>query len=440
MGVWAPENRTFFPFQIETLENLIKRKHTLLAHEQGLGKSCIAIGLINYFNLHQVLIICKASIKSNWQNKLNEWLKSRREIQILWKKTDEISPLAEIVIVNYDLISHSYTHLQLVSINWQLVICDECHIIKNMKAKRTHAVLSKKGIIHHTERSLMMTGTPILNRPSELYPILKVLSPETIEPYTNYFSYAKRFCDAWQDGFTFNDRGASHTDDLNQRLRKGFMIRRTWAEVEKELPARRYEMVLIDKTPGAEKSLKILENVERTDFKKKAFGIGGGELATLRREVAEEKITVCLEKIKEYVESADKTVIFAYHHSVIDRLERELKEYGILTLTGNTPAKKRQEQIDIFRCDGGRKVFIGQIEAAGEGIDGIQQVCHNILFVEWDWSPGKIAQAIARVWRLGQQHPVLIRFLVWENSIETHMLRTVLDKVKIIKEVLTADE
>ena len=429
--------KKLYAFQEDAVRILSGRKHTLLAHPMGLGKTCIAIELINRLALNRVLIICKASIKINWQRKLEEWLKypEFHSIQIISSRIDIIEPLSTIVIVNYDLITHSYMMHQLKSIKWAMLIADEAHYLKNMSALRTKAVLSKNGLIHCTERGLMMTGTPVLNRPIELYPMLKVLSPETIAPYNDYYKYAKRFCAGYQDGFCFNDKGASHTDDLNNRLRAGFMIRRSYEEVEMQLPKRRFEIVLIEQTDPVKPHLRTLESAERLDFSHQKLNVDAGGLATLRRQTAEAKIDVCLDKIKEYVESVDKLVIFAYHHSVIDKLYENLKDYGVVKLTGATPTKDRQVHINMFVTNPLIKVFLGQIDAAGEGIDSLQTVCHNVLFLESSWVPGTISQAIARVWRLGQKHPVLVRFLVWAGSCEEHMMRVALDKVRTIREI-----
>lgn len=434
-----------YQFQEDSLPPLIARKHNLLAHEMGLGKTLIAVELINRLKLvpfFDVIIICKASIKINWERKLEEYLDLNYKApivttQIINRKTDVISHAANIIIVNYDLISHSHIFYQLKQRHFGLLICDEAHYLKNMQTKRTKAILAKDGLIHNCERSLMMTGTPVLNRPSELYPILKVCAPAVIAPYSDYWAYAKRYCDAWMDGFGLNDKGASHTEELNKKLREHYMIRRTWNDVEIQLPKRRYEMVFIDPSEKIKGSLKILEAAERRDFKHQKLNIDAGGLATLRRETAEEKIIHCLEQIREYVESSGKLVIFAYHHSIIKRLEKELKDYGTVTLTGSTSQRDRQKAIDTFRQEGSdKKVFIGQIQAAGEGIDGLQDVCHNILFIEFSWVPAEVAQAIARLWRLGQMKPVLIRFFIWANSVEEHMLRVALDKVETIRELV----
>lgn len=432
----CPENRAFFPFQLAALPILMRRKHNLLADEMGLGKTVQAIMLINALQFRKVLIVCKASIKRNWQNKLEDWLTSSRVIQIVDKKTDFITDLAEIVIVNYDLITHSFLFQQLIDMQWDLLICDEAHNIKNMDAKRTKAVLAKNGLAHRADRTLMMTGTPVLNRPIELYPILKVLAPQVIAPYGDYFRFAKRYCDAWQDGFGLNVKGASHTQELNLKLRQHYMIRRLTQEVEVELPKKRYEMVFIDSTKGIQEKLRILDQASRKDFKHQNLSAGAGELATLRRETAEEKLNVCIGLIKEYVESCEKLVIFAYHHSIIERLEKELREFGCVSLTGSVSQINREKSISAFKDKKEIKVFIGQIQAAGEGIDGLQECCSTVLFIEWSWVPGEIEQACKRVHRIGQTRPVLIRFLVWANSVEEHMMRIALDKVKVIKEIL----
>lgn len=428
--------KTLYKFQEDGVQILMKRKHNLLADEMGLGKTIQAIELINRLKIRRVLIVCKASIKRNWAAKLAEWLNEKRIIQIIDRKTDFINEFTEIVIINYDLITHSYMFSQLIAEEWGLIVCDEAHSLKNKDAKRTQAVLAKNGLVHHATRTLMMTGTPVLNRPVELYAMLRVLAPNVIAPYSDYFKFTKRYCDAWQNGFGLNVNGASNTGELNEKLRKHYMVRRLTAEVEVQLPPKRYEMVFIDSTDGIRTKLRTLEQASRTDFLHQDLDTEPGGLATLRRETAEEKIKVCIELIKETVESVGKIVIFAYHHSVIERLQKELSDFQPITLTGATSQNKREEALYKFRTDKNVQVFIGQIQAAGEGIDGLQEVCCNILFVEWSWVPGEIEQACKRLHRIGQQRPVLIKFLVWADSVEEHMMRVALDKVKVIKEIL----
>ena len=179
-----------------------------------------------------------------------------------------------------------------------------------------------------------------------------------------------------------------------------------------------------------------MDAASRRDFKHQTLDAGAGELATLRRETAEAKIDRGMDTIKQYIESSEKIVIFAYHRSVIDKLKTVLGEYGVVALTGSTSQQERDKSIQSFKNDPKIKVFLGQIQAAGEGIDGLQEVCHNVLFLEWSWVPGEIEQACKRVHRLGQTRPVFIRFLVWADSVEEHIMRVALDKVKVIREIM----
>lgn len=424
------------PFQKEAVLRMVRQKHNLLADDPGLGKSLQAIALWEVLSLRRVLVVTKATLKTGFLKHIENWQLNKRVVQIINKKTDFVTDLAEVVIVNYDIISHSYLHQQLTSVKWDLLICDESHCLKNRDAKRTTAVLAKKGLVWSAARTLMMTGTPILNRPVELYPILRVLAPMVIAPYSDYLKFTKRYCDSFYDGFTYNDKGASNTEELNLKLRQHYMIRRSTHEVEIQLPSKRYEMVFIDSSPDVDKKLKVIDHATRQDFKHQNLDAAAGGLATLRRETAEAKVTAYIETIKEYVESTDKIVIFAYHRSVIKILEEALKEYGCVVLHGGCSQSNRHDSIEKFKSQEGIKVFIGQIDAAGEGIDGLQNVCHNALFVEWSWTPGLIEQACKRLHRIGQEKPVLFRFLVWANTIEEHQMRVALDKVKIIREVL----
>lgn len=423
-------------YQLQGIKQMCDRRHTLLADEPGLGKTAQVIGVINELELRRVLVICPASVKINWVRELNKWLTTQREIQIIKNKVSTVEPWAEIVVVNYDLVIHSNIFNQLKNNQWQLLVCDEAHYLKNMKAERTTAVLGAGALAHKAQRTIMVTGTPVLNRPIELYPMLKVLCPAVIGAYKDYYKYAMRYCNAWYDAFSFNVNGASHTEELNAALRKYYMIRRTLSEVETQIPARQYQMWFIEPSLKVKTKMQLIENAVRKDFQYQNLNLEGGELATVRRETAESKIESCIEHIHDRINECGKLVIFAYHHSVIQNLQKQLSQYNPVVLDGSKSQTQRQAAIDSFVNDPKTQVFIGQIQAAGQGIDGLQHVCNHVMFLEWSWVPGEIEQAMKRVQRMGQTKTTFVEFIVWSDSVEEHMMRTALDKVQVIREVV----
>jgi len=214
------------PYQRTGIAFLKANKHALLADEMGLGKTIQAIGGINDLCAKSVLIVCPAGLKLNWQDELRIWLKEKdHKIYIVGKKSSIIPRSATIILVNYDVISHSNIFYQLAERDYDIIICDESHYLKTMGAARTKAMLKSKGLIRKGKYKWLLTGTPVLNRPMELFAILKVLANENIKPYDTWAKFAYRFCGAFHDQWGFNTRGASHLDDLNLRL-KPFMLRR----------------------------------------------------------------------------------------------------------------------------------------------------------------------------------------------------------------------
>lgn len=436
LNIIAPPNKQYLPFQIEGIKWITSRKSSMIGDEMGLGKTIQAIGAINTMDARKVLIICPAGVKLNWDQELNEWLMEPLNVCVVMGKTFKIPADANVVIVNYDLVAHSFIWQQLVAHDWALLVCDEAHYLKNQSAKRTKAVLARNGIVHKAAYNVMLTGTPILNRPIELFPVLKVCAPQVLGKYQNYISYSYRYCAGHKQGFRFVNTGASNTRELGERLRATYMLRRTVDEVQKDLPDKTYHVHLLDSTTDMQGKLTKIMDPGRLDFKY-MDSLDGEHIATVRRETAMEKVKHALPHIKDKIEQVEKLVIFVYHTSVLAFLKENLTAYEVVSVSGGDSIEDRQRAIDSFRRKtGGAKVFIGQIQAAGQGINGLQESCHHVSFVEWSWVPGEIEQAIKRVHRMGQKHKVIVDFYVWAKSVEEHMMRTALDKLKTIREIV----
>ena len=421
-----------FPFQEDGVKFLTTHKEALLADEMGLGKTAQAIIACDKLKARKILIICPASVKYNWLTEFHAWTERRKTTyQILNKRSDRLVSGIEIIIVNYDIIINVNIFKQLKAQQFAVLICDEAHYLKNLKSKRTRAILGKNGLHKNAVYKYMLTGTPVLNRPIELYPMLKTLTPDILGKYISYKSYSYKYCAGFIDHWGyFNNRGASNVPGLNKML-KTVMLRRTKTEVMSELPERRFQKITLEPNESIKKLLRKEIELNGED-KDRVFG----EMSTVRQQIALAKLPQCISYVENTLEEVDKLVVFAYHRAVIDALKEQLGHYGVCMIRGDVPLLKRQKEINDFVTDPSQRVFIGQIQAAGQGIDGLQRVASHIIFVESSWVPGEIKQAVDRCHRIGQSKPVLAQFLVVKDSLEDQMFDSVIRKAKIIKGIL----
>ena len=438
---------TLYPFQQAGIDHLVSRDNTMLNDEQGLGKTIQAIGALNHWRgksetEFHTLVVCPASLRLNWFRELNRWLAKPAKIFTNTTTTD-ILPITDILITSYGMGAEMGINTQLLQMQFDLVIFDEAHYLKNGTAKTTRFFL---GFFRKNyQRAIALTGTPVKNRPIELYTLCKSLSPETIAPYLDKLSFGRRFCKAWQAPWGWDYRGASNLDDLNARLKKGFMLRRTKAEVLPDLPPRTYQIVSMERNTVTDEIFCRQKFVDWETLRKDVE-LGGnaniGLFSEIRQELIKEKMKACLAHIDDLLEYNDKLILFTYHRITAQMLkeglnwkqeghDRSRKECNPVVVQGGMSDKKKQDAIDAFQNDPKCRIIICQMIAGGIGIT--LTAASTVVFVESSWCPADIAQAVDRSHRIGQDKPVLAQFLVVQDTIEEFVLATALEKVKIIQ-------
>jgi SNF2 family DNA or RNA helicase len=161
-------------------------------------------------------------------------------------------------------------------------------------------------------------------------------------------------------------------------------------------------------------------------------------LATLRRYTLLAKLPAIAEAITEDLTTnrIPKLVVFAIHKVGVRWLAEKLKRFNPLTISGDTPAEKRQPSIDRFQSDSSVRLIIGNIAAMGTGVDGLQNVCDEALFCEQDWVPSSNAQAVMRLCRIGQKNPVHARIFSLYNSVDEHVQDVLTGKMKELAKIL----
>lgn len=474
--IYHPESITPYPYQIAGVEYMLKRKSVLLADEMGLGKTGQAILTMNMRKDVEVLIVCPSIVKYNWLKEARKWMIGEitayiyesKKIRYYTKRMTNHNKKTIIHIINYDILEKFRERL--LGTPYNFIVCDESHYIKNAEAKRTKIAqeLARKALW-----KIFITGTPIYNKPKDLYVALNLIDPNT---FGNFFNFASRYCGAKKMNMggksIMKFDGATNIDELNQILRSNYMVRRMTKDVLKDLPEKvkdvivlnedsldsivKQEQTVIVKSAQEQERLKAeiaklkemakenaaYEAVYKDKVKslKEAKFKSFGELSRLRKEMGVKKLPYVVEYVKEILENSEdplsKVVIFGHHTEVLEKLYEAMKKYTPVIITGKTNESDRQKAITLFKDKNKCRVFIGSMGAAGTGVDGLQNNCNTVVFAELDWTPSLVEQAEARLARIGQTLPVFVYHIVADGSIDSHIAKLMVQKTAVAKEIL----
>jgi SWI/SNF-related matrix-associated actin-dependent regulator 1 of chromatin subfamily A len=423
--------RKFQNIGVSMIEQLNGR--ILLGDEMGLGKTVEALAwLFLHPDKIPVVIVVPASLKLNWLRESQRWLINPFVQLLSGINTDEIKLLGKIIIVNYDILSAWVE--KIIMINPQVLICDECHYFKNNTAQRTKAVKKlAKGIPH----VLCLSGTPIVNRPVEIYNAVHIIDPSL---FSNRWFFLQRYCGAKYNGYGWDFNGATNTQELHDKLTNSIMIRRLKKDVLQDLPDKTYSFVpieLTDENEYKEAESNFINYIQQTKGKAAAERAGNAEILTeietLKQVAVKNKMKQTIEWIQDFIDSGNKLVVFAIHRFVIDELMKAFNEKTV-KIDGSVLLTKRQKTVDKFQTNPNIHLFIGNIKAAGVGIT--LTAASNVVFLELPWTPGELTQAEDRCHRIGQNDKVNIYYLLANNTIEEQIAELLDKKRKVLDSVL----
>lgn len=393
--------------------------HALLGDEMGLGKTTQALHALDGVGAKTALVVCPASVRSGWAKEAREW-----------------GTKCALEVISYNGAVNGEVDTGTL---YDAIILDEVHFLKTVDSQRTQAIFgNNSGLARFAKYKWGLSGTPILNRPREFYPILKTLHGKALHPYNTWASFTQRYCGAFFDGFSINTKGASHIDELRGKL-DGFMLRRTKKEVLPELPAR---IISYPEIELSQAELRPILDVEREIGNREAYLSAThesfaqlGDLATLRRITGSAMAPKIAAFCADMVDVTGKLVVFAWHREVIKELAERLKVYRPAVFVGGMNDREKDAVKDRF-INGDSRIFIGQITAAGTGLDGLQTVCSNVVFAELSWVPGEMAQAIDRLHRMGQDETVNAYLLHTPGTLTSAMLSSQHAKQSIISRLM----
>lgn len=462
-----------------------------------------AIGLINHLELKTGVIVCPATLKLNWLREMTKWLHDK-SLTVGVAYGNEI-PATDFVIINYDILNRNRDELW--GEHWDILVCDEAQYLSNGDSKRTQAIFGEyrwdyetKSIKRKAQRvyckvqgktikmkclraeyRLMLTGTPMMKQPADMWTIIRDFDPNGLGK--NWDDFAFTYCDATMSGFGLQANGGSNLTELNEHLRRTFMIRRLKKHVLKDLPPKTREVVVFP-PEGMKKIIRTerdkfttalamldaanlgeeykpdvaLEELDpgfildtMTKFLPQGFDapeieeLDGGEVqpgfaaySQARHDLALSKVPMAAEHIKRLVDAGEKVIVFAIHKDVVAALHEAFPTAA--RIVGGLGAKRVEAEKLRFQGDKDKgiepdpdcNVIICNLKAGGTGHTLTEATV--VCFVEM-WSvPGDMEQCEDRAHRYGLEHNVLVQYLVVDGTIDAITIQGLIDRIAMVQE------
>lgn len=456
---YCPPGRELWNYQNATLAYLLARSGGIDGDQPGLGKTPTAIVYCNVRNAQRTLVICPASVRIQWGERIREWSTIPNvKVSVMLRVKDGIHPTANYQVLSYDAARNPAIIRAISKHKWDILICDEAHKMKNIEALTTRAIIgNSRGEYQHGDikvpaiakyctEHLALTGTLLLNRPSEAYVLFRFFDWEAID-----FASEDKFKERYNrqadmktiEGKRFKLESTSLENELQNRLRVNVLARHEKKDVLKFMKPPRFSIVRCEET-GTVKGALDAEGLLGLDIEEiqttKDFEILG-HIAAVRRLMGIALAPQIAEYSADFLDGSDeKLCIFGWHIEVLDIFENLLSKYGTARIDGRKSANARQKAVDDFVFDAHTRVFIGNIQAAGTGLDGLQKVCSRCFLAEPDWVPAQNEQAVSRLDRIGQNELVSAEIFVAPGSISEKILVKALEKMNVIHRVLDQRE
>ena len=398
------------------------------------GKTVEALSWLVYAKRYPALIVVNAPTKLQWQCAYFRWVGSVPgnvpRVAVLQGKTPYMLEPGVSYIINWDILSDWESELALM--DFKLLIGDEVQAIGNPSSRRSRAFRRLAQKIHDV---IGMSGTPAMSKPAQFWPLLNILEPEM---FKNQRAFLYRYCAPKHNGFSLQFNGASNVKELHAKL-VSCMLRRTKDQVLKDLPPKVMEVVPLEVDARAFQEYKAAEaaafDTEGTSEKDMRERVAG-----LLRTAYALKEKNLLQWVRDFLESGQKLLLFAWHRDVVDLLHTTLKEYNPAKIYGGMNQAEREDARKRFIEDGTCRLMVANIQSGGVGIDGFQDVCSNVAFAEFSYTPNAHRQAEDRLHRSGQKSSVTSYYLVAPGTVDMDAVEVLDDRAKMLDGVLDGKE
>ncbi|XP_066301333.1 SWI/SNF-related matrix-associated actin-dependent regulator of chromatin subfamily A-like protein 1 [Branchiostoma lanceolatum] len=433
-GVEPKLVNALLPFQRKGVNFAIWRNgRVLLADDMGLGKTMQALCVAAYYRKEwPLLIVTPSSLRLTWAEAFHRWLPSLDPQAITVMLTGKDNPASgQVTITSYDLMVRCSQQIR--ARGFKVIIMDESHVLKNFKTARTKAALP---LLKTASRVLLLSGTPALSRPSELFTQLSAVEPRL---FNSFHEFGIRYCQGKQTAFCWDYSGSCNMKELQLVLEERVMIRRLKKDVLSQLPAKQRQVVVME--PGVVNMKSFHAAADEMTKKHKNNAEQRGALLQYFNETALVKIPHIKDYVLDLLEADRKFLVFAHHQIVLDSLRDALdkKGYGYIRIDGKTPSEVRQQLCNKYQTQDSCQVALLSITAASTGLT--LTAASLVVFAELFWNPGVLVQAEDRAHRIGQQDCVNVHYLVARGTADDYIWPLVQGKLDVLSKAgLTKDD
>ena len=447
-----------FPFQKAGIKyGIEKNGRVLIGDEMGLGKTIQAICIARYYQKNwPLLIVAPSSLLYNWKKEILTWLKgiNEEDIKIMNKSSDV--PSSIITISSYDYAYKNQDSLvEYLGLSGVLIV-DESQNIMSNDSLRTKSIMHLSSL---SKRVILISGTPFLNKPLELFTQLYCLDPVNFD---DYYKFVYRYCDAFKTKIKnktiLNVSGASNLEELNNLLIDNYMVRRRKSQVLSQLPPKKRFTKYIQE-PDTNINSEYTDNLRNICFNALAnnnYNIQDAKLDIMENnkmefknstfeaynETAERKSEEISKMVSEYFtersENSEPLIVFAYHDSVISAIEKRIKiehpKMKYIKIDGKVDKEKRFEMVEEFQNNKEYGLAILSIKAASVGLTLTRS--STVWMTEIPWTSGLALQAEDRAHRISQTKDVYIYYLIMENTLDIVLWNLIVNKSDMLNKVL----
>lgn len=406
-----------FSFQRDSMTFALNRGgRVILGDDMGLGKTIQALGIAYFYKMEwPLLIISPASLLDNWADSCQQFLSI--EAKVVRAKTDFGEHVS---IISYDISSKFADIIKLL--NFGVIIVDECHYLKSTTSKRTKNLLP---ILQNASRLILMSGTPAVSRPLELFTIFQAIDKSI---FPTFSEYGMRYCNGRRIRHYYDYKGCSNAEELNFLINRYYMIRRLKDDVLSQLPPKSRRQIIIKCNTRCDiKNLQLIgDNVEQT-------------VTSLYRDAAAVKLDPVKLYIETILEKNIKCIIFAHHNVMMEGLSEFLKDKKVkfIKIDGTVLSSHRHKLVKDFQNNPDITVALLSITACSTGLTLTS--AKLVIFAELYWNPGTLLQAEDRIHRIGQNSSVDIHYIVCKGTVDEYVWPVLMKKLNVLQSLGIGD-